>query len=129
MYLIKYRVPDAVVINLGTNDFSGLADPQSIANQYKEAYIMFIYDINDKYKTVKTPAFFLACGPISDVYCEYVLEVIEYFNYKDISVDYLNHSIPYSDDELCCGHPSRRMHEKMADIATLTISNNMKWEI
>jgi hypothetical protein len=65
--------PDAVVINLGTNDYD--SEPSPTQAQFEHAYREFLRQIRQAYG--EDMIFFLACGPmISNPCCEYVQNVV-----------------------------------------------------
>ena len=73
IYDFSLFIPDAVVINLGTNDYS--TQPAPSQQQFEQGYKQFIQSIRTQY-TQAVPIF-LACGPmISDPCCTYVQNVV-----------------------------------------------------
>ena len=57
-------VPDGVVINLGTNDYSGGGGGPAFDAQFTAAYVAFMRNITHWYGS-DTIAFFAAVGPMT----------------------------------------------------------------
>ncbi|EFA85965.1 esterase [Heterostelium album PN500] len=114
-------VPDAVVINLGTNDYS--TQPSPPENLFEQTYINLIQTINNWYPN--KPKIFLVCGPmISGAVCDYVesvSETVESATYIDLQ------NILDDSDYGCNGHPNQSGHAKMAEIAYPIIQKVMQW--
>jgi len=121
-YTFSSNVPDAVVINLGTNDYS--TAPQPPQDIFETGYINFIKYIRSQYAPAN-PTLFLACGPmISDPCCTYVQNVASSVNATFIDMqNILSPPIDYG----CDGHPSVSGHWKMAEIAGPIIQKTMGW--
>jgi hypothetical protein len=79
-------VPDAVLINLGTNDYS--TQPYPPQDVFVSGYQKFISFIQSRYLTINPNLqFFLACGPmIGNPCCQYVQQVakLEGATYVDL---------------------------------------------
>ncbi|ELR21706.1 GDSLlike lipase/acylhydrolase domain containing protein [Acanthamoeba castellanii str. Neff] len=120
--------PQAVVINLGTNDYSTQpAPPQDI---FEEGYQKFVEYIYSQYKgNHETPHFFLACGPmISQPCCSYVKNVVDKEKAKGVNITYIDmQHILSPEDHGCAGHPSVSGHRKMAGVAGPVIKAAMGW--
>ncbi|EGG21257.1 hypothetical protein DFA_01136 [Cavenderia fasciculata] len=113
-------VPQAVVINLGTNDFS--SQPYPPQTVFEQGYTNFIDSIRTKYNN--GTVFFLACGPmISDPCCQYVQNVATAT--KSIYIDLQD--ILDSSDLGCNGHPNVNGHLKMAMNSLPIIQKNLGW--
>ncbi|EGG17740.1 esterase [Cavenderia fasciculata] len=112
--------PDAVVINLGTNDYSTQpAPPQSI---FTQGYLAFIQLLKSKY--TNNPTFFLACGPmISNPCCQYVKDIATQTGSTFINLQGL--LTPESTG--CAGHPNQLGHTYMAKVAFPIIQQTMDW--
>ncbi|KAF2070879.1 hypothetical protein CYY_007797, partial [Polysphondylium violaceum] len=114
-------LPDAVVINLGTNDYDGTA-PFPSKKLFEHTYIDFINFIKSKY--INNPLFFLVCGPmITDPCCQYVQNVAHAVDAIYIDMQ----GILEPNDYGCVGHPNVEGHAKMASIALPIIQKNMGW--
>jgi len=113
--------PDALVINLGTNDYSTQpVPPQSV---FQNGYINFVNYIKQQYSN-RLPTIFLVCGPlISDPCCSYVQNVATIVGAVYIDMQ----GILNQNDYGCNGHPNTSGHAKMASIASPIIQKNMGW--
>jgi len=113
--------PDAVVINLGTNDYD--SEPHPPKHLFEKVFIDFINFIKTKYSD-RPPTFFLICGPmISDPCCTYVENIA-----KQVDAIYIDmQGILNTHDYGCNGHPNLSGHAKMAIIALPIIQKNMGW--
>jgi len=115
-------IPDAVVINLGTNDYS--TQPQPPEDLFVKAYIAFIKSIRQQYARA-VPHFFLICGPmIGDPCCEYVESVADQTGATYVDLQGIL-TAPF--DYGCDGHPSVSGHYKMSQKAVPIIQQTMKW--
>eukprot|EP01111_Echinosteliopsis_oligospora_P013411 TRINITY_DN4805_c0_g1_i1.p1 TRINITY_DN4805_c0_g1~~TRINITY_DN4805_c0_g1_i1.p1 ORF type:complete len:367 (-),score=92.68 TRINITY_DN4805_c0_g1_i1:40-1113(-) len=116
------NVPDAVVINLGTNDYS--TPPQPPQDIFETGYINFIKYIRSQYAPA-TPTIFLACGPmIGDPCCSYVQNVAATVGATYIDMENL---LVAPMDYGCDGHPSVSGHWKMSQSAIPVIQKTMGW--
>jgi len=115
-------IPDAVVINLGTNDY--ITQPNPPQDVFVNGYIAFVKRILTDYST-KPPQIFLVCGPmINDPCCTYVKQAATalkatYIDMQNILVN--------PNDIGCAGHPNVSGHKKMANIALPVIKKVMNW--
>lgn len=123
----KY-VPQVVVINLGTNDFSTTPADKT---EFVTAYKTLINQIRTNYPDAHV---FCAVGPMLwgtglDSCCSYITEVINDFNSKGDSKIYFvefpqqNGSNGYGED----WHPSLATHQLMADQLTEEIKSKLGW--
>jgi len=112
-------IPQALVINLGTNDFSA---PGTTKELYTAAYVSFIAQIRSAYK-IAPPEIFLACGPMSQVYCADIAVVAKQTG------AHLIPAIPIIQGaEIgCAGHPSILGDKNMGSIETEFIKATMNW--
>jgi|WetSurMetagenome_2_1015567.scaffolds.fasta_scaffold06776_2 lysophospholipase L1-like esterase len=121
--------PEAVVINLGTNDFS--TEPYPDKDVFQAAYIKLLHTIRKNYGNV--PVFCL-CGPlIGDPCCSYIREMTETLKLKEgdnelffieIPKTVLNNDEDFGSDD----HPSAKGQNKMADIIIPVISSKLGWK-
>eukprot|EP00762_Andalucia_godoyi_P006070 ANDGO_00417.mRNA.1 Cellulase/esterase CelE len=104
-------VPSAVVINLGTNDYS--VAPQPPQNVFENGYHNLVQRIRSNYG--KDTWIFMLCGPmIQNPCCEYVQSVASSYGLFQ-RVAYVDmHVLTESSDYGCDGHPSVQGHSKMA---------------
>jgi len=114
-------VPDAVIINIGTNDHS---EGRNVT-QWMEIYNSFIAnEIRGNYGNA--PAIFLGCGPMTNAYDPYVLQVVQ--DNINNGVYYVNLTVP--SDECCLGcisHPTLVAQSYMAASAIETLSSVLGW--
>ncbi|GAM24435.1 hypothetical protein SAMD00019534_076100 [Acytostelium subglobosum LB1] len=113
--------PNAVVINLGTNDFDSQPNPP--ADLFEQTYLQLIKTLNTVYPN--QPKIFLVCGPmISGACCDYVKSVAEssdQLTYIDLQ------NILEPSDIGCQGHPNISGHIKMSNISLPIIQKVMGW--
>lgn len=121
-------VPDAVVINLGTNDFAK-GDP---AMAFQSTYTTFVTDLRAHYPKAR---FYLAVGPMlggtdydkAKVYLEGVIAARKTAGDSNLVV------LPFAtqdgtNDGLGCDyHPSLKTHQKMADQLVTTLKADLGW--
>lgn len=124
----KQWIPDAVVINLGTNDYSTLPHPDKAV--FKRQYEQLIEKIAEVYGRIPV---FCVVGPMTNEPCySIVKEVVDDYNllHKDIRIYFTG--IPYgllnsSTDLGSDGHPSYRGQRKSAASLIPLMANVMKW--
>jgi len=102
----KKWVPDVVVINLGSNDFS--TEPLADNRNYTETYKNFIKKVKNYYPDAKI---FCACGPfVLDILEPLVKEVCEAEKVNFVKLPELTEE----EKNGCNWHPTVKGHEKMA---------------
>lgn len=115
--------PDAVLINLGTNDCSTPPIPPEAV--FIKGFLDFISVIRSHYRNVPV---FLACGPLlqQDPCCNYVQAVTSQLP----GVTYLPmvSILEWPTDYGCSGHPNVLGQTKMAKVAIPIISKVMNWQ-
>jgi hypothetical protein len=114
--------PQAVVINLGTNDW--VIGPNISAN-YTRNYLEFIHQAVQHYGT--ETHFFLACGPMTNSYCPEVHEVINKTQALNYKTHFLDHRNLLNSTNQCCGHPDVVADKTMADRTIETIKTILGW--
>jgi hypothetical protein len=123
--------PNVVVINLGTNDNLNAQNPGDLEASYVSTYINFVTNILSSYASHPPSAVFLACGPMTDSYCNYVFEVIEELNSMiDNSVSkvyFLDQRNVLDSTNQCCGHPDKNADITLSSITTSAIQSVMHW--
>jgi hypothetical protein len=138
--------PDAVLINLGQNDYGAPAhkDPKTgkeLKNHrpppalWAQNYEWFIGNITSaarKSGANTPPEFFLACGGMADKYCNDTMAAVAQMNaagHKNIHyVDLTPSSTDKDPKYMGCGnHPSWLGHKKAAEIATPIVQKVMGW--
>lgn len=115
--------PNAVVINLGTNDHLNANTPGEIEKQYEDTYVDFVRNISTWYQSSE-PTFFLACGPMSEAYCPYVKNVILRLKNEKISTFFLD-QVGFPNN--CCGHPDEEADTAIAERTSSFIADKMQW--
>jgi len=116
-------IPDAVVINLGTNDYS--TPPQPPQNVFEEGYKKFIASIQVAYASTQQLPIFLVCGPlIGNPCCSYVQNVATELGLYYID---LQNILTYPEDYGCAGHPNVIGHQKMYNITSPFIQKVLNW--
>jgi lysophospholipase L1-like esterase len=121
-------VPDAVVINLGTNDF-GTGDP-GIA--FQNTYTQFVQELRGHYPAAR---FFLAVGPMlggaqytqASSYLRGVLAARAAAGDKNLTVLEFGTQDMAADGIGCDYHPSLKTHQKMADKMTAALRADLAW--
>lgn len=124
-------VPDAVVINLGTNDNLSPTTEGEIEVMYQEQYIQFVRNISSFYQSANGglgPTFFLACGPMSEAYCPYVFNVISALESSGYPVLFLDQRHVLNSTNQCCGHPDAMADETIAEITAPVIQDALGWK-
>ena len=121
-------VPDAVVINLGTNDFAQ-GDP-GIA--FQSTYSKFVQDLRGHYPAAR---FFLAVGPMlggmaymqATAYLRGVLAARAAAGDENLRLLELGTQDIPADGSGCDYHPSLKTHQKMADKLTAALKADLGW--
>lgn len=122
-------VPQVVIINLGTNDFS--TKPYPLKDEFQNGYVNMIGAIRKYYGDVPV---FCVVGPMIDQPCySYVKEVVDQcrIKYSTSKVYFIGMPIELlntSDDLGSDYHPSWKGQRKMAAHMAPIISNVMGWE-
>ncbi len=120
-----HRAPDAVLVNLGTNDFNG-ATPEE--EGWVKAYIEFIAQIRTNYPKARI---YLAIGPMMhgeklNICRGYIQRAITESGDKNIAFI----AFPVQDGKLGYGadwHPSAKTHAKMADVFVAALKKDLGW--
>jgi lysophospholipase L1-like esterase len=114
--------PEAVVINLGTNDYD--SKPSPTFPQFAAAYNLFIKRIQMEY-SVNTK-FFLVCGPMLDTPCMTIESIVRSYPSNVYFVN-LQNILVWPGDYGCDGHPNIAGHAKMAKLTLPVIQAAMNW--
>ncbi len=130
----KVAAPDAVIINLGTNEFNDKQNPDEAG--WTAAYLKFIGDIRGRYPKA---AIYCAVGPMisnwpgnrkpRETILGYLKSVVEQASAAggppvrllDFGVQYQHHGIGAS------WHPSVKTHSLMADKLTAALKQDLSW--
>ena len=120
--------PQAVIINLGTNDFSTQPHPDSIV--FENAYARLIDRVRSLYPGV---TIFCLSGPMIGEPCTgYVKEVVAEQQktkgrYRDVFFIEINRSLMSDSDWGCDHHPNIQGMERMAEIIIPEVRLRMNW--
>jgi len=120
-------IPQAVVVNLGTNDFSTKPYPDKIV--FQKAYEQLISRLKTLYPGV---AVFCICGPMIGEPClSYIKEVVakeqEKSRDKDVFFIPMERSIMSNTDWGCDSHPNITGAVKMTNVIVPIIKTYMNW--
>ena len=123
----KSYVPDVVVIDLGTNDFSS-GDP---GTPFQDAWVSFLTKVRGKYPSAFV---FAAVGPMlsgtsytqDKTYIQAAIDARKSAGDTKLGLVELPTQDP-ADGLGCDYHPSLKTHQKMADVLTATIKAQMGW--
>jgi len=116
-------IPQGVVINLGTNDYSGKPTPPD--DVFIGGYLDYVKAIRARYG--QTTAVFLACGPlIGNPCCSNIQKVVEQAQPNAYYVDL--QGILGQGDIGCDGHPNVNGHIKMAKIVIPIVTSALNWQ-
>lgn len=121
-------VPDAVVINLGTNDRLPWR-PQNVED-FNRTYLDLVISTAKAYNrsSREQTHFFLACGPMSSAYCPNVDWVIKESISRGIPAHFLDQrGYLNTKGTACCGHPSATTDQKMAEAGIEFMRKTMGW--
>ncbi|HYQ05264.1 MAG TPA: SGNH/GDSL hydrolase family protein [Polyangiaceae bacterium] len=121
-------VPEAVVINLGTNDFS-MGDPGA---DFQTAYVKFVTDLRGHYPSAR---FFLAVGSmLSDDnynkaagYLKAVIAARASAGDKNLTLLEFGTQDGNADGFGCDYHPTLKTHQKMADKLIAALKTDLGW--
>lgn len=117
-------IPDAIVINLGTNDFSGDSPKM---NLYKDAYKNFLSALRTSYPTA-----YIICtiGTMISKPEPYIQEVVLELQYEgDREMGYFG----YPEQDIAANgiggdwHPSLKTHASMAELLTKELRDRLEW--
>ena len=119
-------VPDAVVINLGTNDHSQWP---LVVPAFNTTYLELLLLAARSYGL--STHFFLACGPMEDAYCENVFWVMDKAReeFPQLKITFLDQR-PFLNGSFgpSCGyHPSAQVDSSMAEAAIPVIREALSW--
>jgi len=116
-------IPNGVVINLGTNDYSTQPFPPQTV--FIPAYLDFIKYIRMHYG--QDVQLFLVCGPMTgSPCCDYVQQVV---TQAQPNVHYVNLQGILTQSDLGCDyHPNVSGHSKMANITIPIIGTALNWQ-
>jgi hypothetical protein len=115
---------DALVINLGTNDGGAATDPKA---HYTNTYSQVVMDAFTHYGP--DVHVFLACGPMSDHYCDPIQAVIKNVTARGVKAHFLDQRgfLNGTFGPSCCGHPSIEVDTAMATNGAAFIKTTLGW--
>lgn len=117
----KSWIPDAVVINLGANDFS--TEPNPNKDTYIAEYLKLIKIIRNHYKDVDI---FCVTGPVQQPpFYDYMAEIFSRANDKKVHKAVMS---PVPQNELGCDwHPNAKANQQMANELVKQIKETLGW--
>ena len=120
-------IPQVVVINLGTNDFSTQPHPDKAV--FQESYIQLINRVQSHYSEV---TIFCICGPMIGEPCaSYINEVVNLCRQNNVNknVHYIGISTALltMSDRGSDWHPNIQGQQKIADVIIPVIMDTMNW--
>jgi lysophospholipase L1-like esterase len=120
-------VPNAVVINLGTNDYS--TNPTPSYSVFSSGYINMTNLVRTNYG--KAVQIFTVCGPlIGDPCCSYVKNITTTLNSQgDANVHYVDmqNILSFPADYGCDYHPAVSGQQKMANVLIPVLKSVLGW--
>jgi lysophospholipase L1-like esterase len=120
-------IPQAVVLNLGTNDYSTQPFPDSMV--FQNAYTQLLHRVRSLYSGV---TMFCICGPMIGEPCaKYIKDVVlqeqKMGRDKDVFFIDVKRSALADTDWGCDNHPNIQGMNKIADILISTMKLRMNW--
>lgn len=121
----KWMPPQAVVINLGTNDMLNGSNPSGEWEQrYVAEYVRLLRQIGAVYG--RGTNVFLICGPMSTEYCPYVFEVIKRAS-PFVKTNFLDHRGVLNTTNTCCSHPDVDADRVLAQLTINKLTRQLHW--
>jgi len=121
------NVPNAVVINLGTNDYS--TQPAPSYDVFSNGYFGMTNMVRQHYG--KDVSIFTLCGPlIGDPCCSYIQNITKTLNSQGDSKVYyvdMQNILVYPQDYGCDWHPAVSGQQKMSDILVSALKSKLGW--
>jgi lysophospholipase L1-like esterase len=113
-------IPDAILINLGTNDYG--SQPYPPKDVFEGGYQKFINYLRQNYP--RQPIF-VTCGPmIGDPCCQYVADMAKNPNTYYVDVQ---HILKFPDDYGCDGHPNVKGQYKITQVVLPVAKKVLGW--
>jgi hypothetical protein len=120
-------VPDGILVNLGTNDWSGgRAANATFIGEWVAAYTAFVHALTAGDYSAPSLPVFLAMGPRSLAPSAAVGQVVAAVNAAGGNATFIELATPGAPIG-CAGHPSPAMHAAMAAIAAPVIAATLGW--
>jgi len=115
-------VPDALVVNLGTNDGGAGATPEFV-----EAYKNLVLQAHQAYGDGLDV--FLACGPMSETYCDSVQQTLANATAMGVNAHFMDHRgfLNGTFGPSCCGHPGAEVDVAMGKFGADVIAHTKGW--
>merc|ERR1711862_456472 len=115
-------VPDAIVVNLGTNDGAVGSTAAFVAG-----YQQLVHRVQAVYG--EKIHVFLACGPMSTRYCDSVQQTIANATADGIQAHFLDQRnfLNGTFGPKCCGHPGAKVDAAMGAFTADVISGVLGW--
>lgn len=121
------RKPDAVVINLGTNDQSFTRGIEELCEEYCTAYQQFIRTVRSRNADAHI---FCMLGVMGEALCPMVQKAVETYQQEtgDSKISFHWFTEQKHEDGIAADwHPSQLTHRKTAEKLSAIIKNTMKW--
>ena len=123
--------PDAVLINLGENDWGGgkCGTTAGCPAKFTEAYVEYVHNIAAVYAKVGKEGitFFLAIGPHEHGQSTAILPAVEQLKASGVTALFLNATVPDFGTIGCGGHPGVTIHHASFMRAQPIIAAAMGW--
>eukprot|EP00928_Gymnodinium_smaydae_P081169 TRINITY_DN64731_c0_g1_i1.p1 TRINITY_DN64731_c0_g1~~TRINITY_DN64731_c0_g1_i1.p1 ORF type:complete len:403 (-),score=59.18 TRINITY_DN64731_c0_g1_i1:108-1316(-) len=117
-------VPDAVILNLGTNDMGRNDGSAQFASLFVQKYSEFILNLTKVYGNPSLPIF-CGIGPMNFTYGAFVREAVQDARSKGaVGVQPIQYA---TEQDGCGGHPGRVGHWQMFEISKPIIAKAMGW--
>lgn len=132
---IKYDAsrfqPDAVLINLGENDWGGgkCGSTPGCPAQFQKAYVSFVTHISSVYHAAgkSNISFFLTIGPHEHGQSAAIVPAVSALRGSGLNAFFLNATVPDFGTIGCGGHPGITIHEASFQRAQPVIAAVMGW--
>merc|ERR1719469_973958 len=117
-------VPDALVVNLGTNDGGA-----GTTTEYVEAYQQLVLKAHEVYGD--NLQVFLACGPMSDRYCGSVQQTLDNATAMGVKAHFLDQRgfLNGTFGPACCSHPGAQVDGAMGQAGADFIGSTLGWTL
>lgn len=123
--------PDAVLINLGENDWGGgkCGTTAGCPAKFTEAYVEYVHHIAEVYAKVGKEGitFFLTIGPHEHGQSTAILPAVEQLKASGVTALFLNATVPDFGTIGCGGHPGVTIHHASFMRAQPIIAAAMGW--
>jgi lysophospholipase L1-like esterase len=117
--------PDAVVVNLGTNDFGRNRSSPAFDANFTSAYVAFLAELAVAHGRPALPVF-AASGPLTAKPEPLILAAVAAHNAAGGRAVFLNLTLGHG-ARGCYGHPSAADHAELAALAAPVIARELAW--